>query len=84
MFGRESRPTIGFERCIAQYKCFGDERPVRESWLGFFPAPNDKLRKSRFGTWFSAVPRSISASEMVEGYSAAAAVMQQQKPMSPS
>ena len=84
MFGRESRPTIGFERCIAQYKCFGDERPVRESWLGFFPAPNGKLRKSRFGTWFSAVPRSISASEVVEGYSAAAAVMQQQKPMSPS
>ena len=77
--GRESRPTVGFERCIAQYKCFGDERPVRESWLGFF-----QLRKSRFGTWFSAVSRSISASGMIEGYLASAAVMQQQKPASPS
>ena len=64
---------------VAQYKCFGDERPVREPWLGFFPAPNGKLRKSRFGTWFSAVSRSISASEMIEGY-----LMRQQKPASPS
>ena len=24
MFGRESRPTVCFERRIAQYKCFGD------------------------------------------------------------
>ena len=31
IFGRESRPTVGFERRITQYKCFGDERPVRES-----------------------------------------------------
>ena len=84
MFGRESRPTVGFELCIAQNKCFGDERPVRESWLGIFPAPNGKLRKSRFGAWFSAVSRSISASEMIAGYLAAAAVMQQQKPASPS
>ena len=82
MFGRESRPTVGAERCIAQYKCCGDERPVRESWLGFLPAPNGKLRKSRFGTWFSAVSRSISASEILEVYLAAAAVMQQQKPVS--
>ena len=83
MFGRESRPTVGFERCIAQYKCFGDERPVRESWLGFFPAPNGKLRKSRSGTWFSAVSCTISASVMIEGYLAAAVLMQQQKPASP-
>ena len=28
MSGRESRPTVGFERCIAQYNCFGDDRRV--------------------------------------------------------
>ena len=57
------------------YKCFGDLRPVRESWLGFFPAPNGRLRKSRFGMWFSAVSGSIGASEMIERYFAAAAVI---------
>ena len=43
-FKKESRSLClagnqGFERRIAQYKCFGDERPVRESWLGFFLLP---------------------------------------------